>query len=205
MKGLLLLSAGIDSPVAGHIMIKKAVDVIAVHFDNRPLTDSKPLEIVKQLCKKIGIKRLYVIPHGTSQVELIKNTNPKLRCVLCRRLMFRVAEKISEKESCDFLITGENLAQVASQSLENMITAKKAVSVEIIRPLLCLDKQETIDIAKQIGTYKISTQPSMCCVAVPKFPATRSKDHIAKKEEEKAASDKIVETAFSSARVIGIK
>ena len=189
MKGLLLLSAGIDSPVAGYLMQKKA-EVIAIHFDNQPLINKLTLEKVKKLVKKLNIKKLIIIPHGKNQIEIIKNCERKYQCVLCRRIMFKIAEKIAKQENCDFLITGENLGQVASQTLENMYVTEQAIQMKILRPILCNDKQETINIAKKIGTYDISIEAGMCCTAVPKNPVTKA--HLNKVLEQEKKIKKLV-------------
>ena len=105
MKGLLLLSAGIDSPVAGYLM-KQKMDIIAIHFDNQPLINKLTIDKVKKLVKKLGIKKLHIVPHGKNQIEIIKNCDRKYQCVLCRRIMFKIAEQVAKKEKCDFLITG---------------------------------------------------------------------------------------------------
>jgi thiamine biosynthesis protein ThiI len=197
-KGLLLLSSGIDSPVAGYLMMKKDVEIICLHFDNQPLVNDKPLQKVKSLLARMselaGKKiKIYVAPHGPSQVEIIKKADRRFQCVLCRRLMFKVAERIARKENCDFIITGENLSQVASQTLKNLTVADKAVKMMILRPLLTFDKQETIDLAKEIGTFDISIEAGMCCSAVPPNPATRAKLEIIEEQEKRVGMDKLVD------------
>ena len=204
-KALLLASGGIDSPVAGYIMKKQGLDVIAIHFDNRPLIDYKPLEKTKRLLKKIGVKKLYVVKHGNSQLEIIKGCFRRYQCVICRRLMFRIAEKIAKKEKCDFLMTGESIGQVASQTLDNLTLAAKAVKIPILRPLLCNDKQETVDLAKKIGTYDISIEPGTCCKAVPKHPITKGKEEKLKREEARINIKELVDEAVKKAEIIHLK
>jgi len=207
MKGILLISSGIDSPVAGYLMLKKGVEIIAVHMDNQPLVNALPREktikLVSKLAELSGRRiKLYIVNHGRNQVEMIRNTERKYQCVLCRRMMFRIAEKIAEKENADFLVTGENLGQVASQTLQNLATEEDAVSMPILRPLLCYDKQEIINIAKEIGTYGISIEAGMCCAAVPPNPATKSKIYIIRQEEEKLNMAEMAEKALESAEVL---
>lgn len=201
-KALLLASGGIDSPVAGYMMKKQGLDVIAIHFDNRPLTDYKPLEKTKRLLRKIGIKKLYVVKHGDVQQEIIKVCFRRYLCLICRRLMFRIAEKIARKEKCSFLITGESIGQVASQTLGNLTLAAKAVKIPILRPLLCNDKQETVDLAKEIGTYDISIEPGINCTAVPKHPITKGKEEKLKREEARINVKNLVNEAVKNAEVI---
>lgn len=154
-----LLSGGIDSPVAIHLMQPK-INVIAVHFHQLPLTDEKEIIKVKELVKKLGIKRLYLVPFAEVLKLLVDKCFHNNFFILSKILMFQIAEIILklEKNHCtnSFLITGENLAQVSSQTLSNMQTITSLVNTEILRPLLVLDKQEIISVAKSIETYEVS-------------------------------------------------
>ncbi len=178
-RGVMLMSGGIDSPVALDMMLRQGHELFAVHLDNRPFTDDSPLaKIVDHLALlraryQQGIP-LYVVPHGPTQVTLMRTTDRHVGCVLCRRFMWRSAERLAEREGATFLATGEALGQVASQTLSNMRTATAAVRLPIVRPLIGLDKAEIEQIAKRLGTYEISTRPGVCCQAVPDRPATRS-------------------------------
>lgn len=204
-KGLSLISSGIDSPVATWMMIQKGVEVIAVHFSNEPLAFASPREMAVKISGKLGVKKVYIVKHGSLvQVELMRNCENKARCVLCRRMMFRISEKIAEKEGCDFLLTGENLGQVASQTLDNMAVTDSVVHIPILRPLLCNDKQETIDIAKEIGTYEMSIEAASCCNAVPKNPLTKAINRRMEFEERKIDVDMIVKEAVETAEVIEV-
>ena len=204
MKGLLLASGGIDSPVAGYMMIERGLEIVGIHFDNRPLIDYKPLEKTKRLLRKIGVKKLYVIKHGKIQLDIIKNCFRRYQCVICRRMMFRIAEKIAKKEKCDFLVTGESIGQVCSQTLDNLTNAAKAVKIPILRPSLCNDKQETVDLAKKVGTYDISIEHGTCCKAVPRHPATRTKMEKIEREENRIGIKKIVDGAVKTAEVVNL-
>ncbi len=200
MKVLSLLSSGIDSPVASYL-ISKHYEIIAIHFSHQPYITIKQEEIVKKLCKQLKIKKLIVIPFGIIQKEIIKDCNSRYRCIICRRLMFRIAEKIAKKEKCKFLLTGENLSQVASQVLPNLVNTQKAVKITILKPLLCFDKQEIINIAREIGTYEISIQTPGCCGVVPKFPTTRSKLDIIKHQEKQLKITTLVSKAVKNAQI----
>ena len=185
-KAVALISSGIDSPVAAWVMKEKGLEIIGLHMDNRPFTDARQISKTKRLCKIIGIKKLYVSKHGLAMSDILKGINRRFTCILCRRLMFRTAERVAEKEGAQFMITGENLGQVASQTLDNMSVADKAVSsrMTILRPLLCYDKQDIVNIAKKIGTYEISIEPPGCCRLVPSNPATKSTVEQIEKEED---------------------
>ena len=203
MKGVVLISGGIDSPVAAYIMMKKGVETIFVHFDNKPYTDEKQLnktkKLVEILSKKFNKKiKLYLVNHGPNQTEFLKKTNHRYNCLLCRSLMYRVAEKIAIKEKADFLITGENLAQVASQTLDNLIVEDKSIKIPVLRPLLCHDKNDIIKIAKAIGTFETSILPGMCCSHIPKHPVTRAKKEEFEFELQKIEVDKLVEDSLKT-------
>jgi thiamine biosynthesis protein ThiI len=183
-------------------MQKRNVDIVGIHFDNRPLTDFRPLEKTKRLLRKLNISKLYIIEHGKNQLGVIKDCNRRYMCVICRRFMFRIAEKIAEKEKCDFLITGENLGQVASQTLDNLAVTNKAVKMTILRPLLCNDKQETMDLAKEIGTYDISIEPPGCCKAVPRNPVTKANMEKLEHEEKRINIKEMVKNSVDTAKLV---
>ncbi len=204
MKGIVLLSGGIDSPVAAKLMSNRGVEIIAVHFDNQQYTDEAAREKIILLCKKSGIKKIYIIKHGANQKEFMEKCNRRYQCLFCKRMMLRISEKIAQKERADFLITGENLGQVASQTLDNMKITDSAVKIKILRPLLCFDKNEIINIAKKIGTYEISITKSVGCLAVPDNPITKGKFEIMKKEEKKINIDVLVENSIKTAKLIEI-
>jgi len=204
-KALSLISSGIDSPVATWMMMEKGIDVIAVHFSNEPMASSSPKEKTIEICRFLGVKRLYIVKHGSLvQAELMRKCSDNARCVLCRRMMFRISEKIALKEGCCCMVTGENLGQVASQTLSNLSVAYSATKLPILRPLLCNDKDETIQIAKKIGTYQLSIEASACCVAVPKMPLTKAVLHRIAYEEEKFDVDSVVASAVDSAEILDL-
>ncbi len=201
MKGILLLSGGIDSPVAGKLATDKGVEIVAVHFSLEPFTGRSAEEKAIKIAKAIGIRNVYVVQHGQIHADVVKKTNHKYYYIITRRLMWRVAEKIAEKENCDFLITGENLGQVGSQTLDNLTVIDNAVKIKILRPLLCNDKNEIIKLAKEFGTYDLSTGPEMCTVLGPKHPATKSTEELIKKEEEKLDLQKLLKQSLESIEV----
>lgn len=201
-KLLALISSGIDSPVAVWKMKQKGFEVLGVHFSNEPFTDPSPEEKTKKLCGMLGIKKLYVIKHGfLVQSELMRHCENKMRCVLCRRFMFKISSRIAELEGCEYLVTGENLAQVASQTLSNLTVSNQASKIPILRPLLCFDKIEIINIAKKIGTYETSIEASMCCNAVPKNPVTKSNILFVEREEAKVDVKGIINKAIDDAKI----
>lgn len=198
MKLISLISGGIDSPVATQLMLDRGAEIVVIHFDNRPFTDDGQLNKTKAIVEHLEklnnnkIKTL-VAPHKESHIAFAKNCKRNLHCVLCRRMMLRVAEKIAQKEEADALLTGESLGQVASQTLRNLRTESQAVDIQILRPLIGFDKLEIESIAKKTGTYEISILPGMCCEMVPRKPSTYSKLDVILDEEEKVDIKGLVE------------
>jgi thiamine biosynthesis protein ThiI len=200
-KGIALLSGGIDSPVAIHLL-QNRLEIIAVHFHQLPLTNEKEVEKVKELGKILGLKKLYLIPFTPVLKELVSRCSHKNYFILSKIAMFKAAEIIAEKEEAKFLITGENLGQVSSQTLSNLTTITKNLTLEIFRPVLTYDKQEIIKIAKKISTYETSNGPEICCLLGPKYPATKSEPEEIKKELEKVELRKLLEESLEKAEVV---
>jgi tRNA uracil 4-sulfurtransferase len=175
-----LISGGIDSPVAAYRMMKRGCRLIFVHFHSAPYLDKTSQEKVRQLITLLTrhqfLSRLYLIPFGEIQRQIVTAVNRPLRVVLYRRMMLRIAEAIARKEKAKALVTGESLGQVASQTLENMSVIQQAARLPIMRPLVGMDKLEIIDQARHIGTFDISSIPDQdCCqLFVPKHPATKA-------------------------------
>jgi len=175
-----LISGGIDSPVASYRMMQRGCRLIFVHFHSAPYQDKTSQEKVRELLKRLTRhqfnSRLFLIPFGEIQRQIVAAVSRPLRVVLYRRMMLRIAEAIARREKAKALITGESLGQVASQTLENMAVIQQAATLPILRPLVGMDKQEIIDQARRIGTFDISAIPDQdCCqLFVPKHPATKA-------------------------------
>ncbi|MEW5896844.1 MAG: 7-cyano-7-deazaguanine synthase [Nanoarchaeota archaeon] len=200
-RGIALLSGGIDSPVAIYLM-RERLEIIAVHFHQQPLTDEKEIEKVKQLAGILGIGKTYLVPFTSVLKELVSKCSQKNYFVLSKIAMFKAAELIAGKEGAKYLITGENLGQVSSQTLSNLTTITKHLSLEIFRPVLTYDKQEIVDLAKRIGTYEISKGPELCCLLGPKHPATKSDPEKIGKELEKVNLLSLMEESLNKAEII---
>lgn len=176
-----LMSGGIDSPVATWKLMKRGAVVVGVHFSGAPVTDDASEYIVDDLAHALapagGIGRIYTIPFGNYQKAIASECPPNLRIVLYRRLMFRVAQGIARIENAKALVTGESLGQVASQTLENIAAVNAVVDIPILRPLIGSDKLEIIDIAKQLGTFEISSRPAddCCTLFMPRSPETHAR------------------------------
>lgn len=178
-RGLLLLSGGIDSPVAGFMMAKRGVEISCVHYHSYPFTSERAEEKVKDLAKilstftgKLKIHSVNILP---IQKEINKNCPEKEMTIISRRFMMRIAEKISMKNGYDALITGENLGQVASQTIQGLNATNQSTNMLVLRPLIGMDKVDIIDISKEIGTYETSILPfeDCCTVFLPKHPVTK--------------------------------
>jgi len=179
MNFLSLLSSGIDSPVATYLFCKIAENMTLLHADYRPYTDDRELNKFKSLSehlKKItGVKlKSIIIPHGDNLSIYKKNCNNKYTCIFCKRMLLRYANKIAEKEKAGAIIMGDSLGQVASQTLINLKVIENSLRLPVLRPLIGLDKEEIIKIAKKIGTYNLSISASDGCSAVPKKPSTKT-------------------------------
>ena len=203
-KAIALLSGGIDSPVAIQLMQDK-VEIIAAHFHQMPLTDEKEVEKVKELVKVLGLKKVYLVPFIDVLKILTEKCNHKNYFILSKIAMFKAAELIAKKEKAKYLITGENLAQVSSQTLSNLKTITKNIDLEIFRPVLTYDKQEIINHARKIDTYEISKGPEICNLLGPKQPATRSYPEKIKEELANINLLKLLEEVLNNVEIIKLK
>ena len=206
-----LLSAGIDSPVATIMAMKRGASVILVHFHSVPMTTEDSIEKVKQLTEVLRRYQsrihLYLVALTTIQKEILVKTKEKFRILLYRRFMIRVAEMIAKTDKAKALITGESLGQVASQTLGNIAAIESVSTIPILRPLIGFDKQEIMDLAKHYGTYDISILPDQdcCSLFVPKNPATNAKKQYLDQEENDLNIDDLMKEAIDSIEYVNIK
>jgi len=205
-----LLSAGIDSPVASILAMKRGASVILVHFHSVPITNEDSIEKVKKLTEVLKRYQsrihLYLVSLAPIQKEILVKTKEKFRILLYRRVMLRIAEIIAKKEKAKALITGESLGQVASQTLGNIAAIESVSAIPVLRPLIGMDKQEIMDLAKHYGTYDISILPDQdcCSLFVPKNPATNAKKKYLEHEENNLHLDDLIEEAIDSVKYINI-
>jgi thiamine biosynthesis protein ThiI len=176
-----LISGGIDSPVAAYRMMKRGCKALFVHFSGRPLasraSEDKVRELVQTLTAYEYFSRLYVVPFGEIQREIVLGTPAPFRVVLYRRMMLRIAEDLARREQCWGLVTGDSLGQVASQTPENLSVVQEAAGLPLLRPLIGMDKVEITDEARRIGTYETSIEPDQdCCkLFTPPHPSTKTR------------------------------
>ena len=209
-RGLLLLSGGIDSPMAGWTLLKRGMAIDALYFHSFPYTGEKAKEKVVDLTRiltrwKLRAIHLY-IPYFTHLQETInKNCPESAWTILHRRFMMRIAEKVA-KSSYHALITGENLGQVASQTIQNISVINKVTDLPILRPLISFDKQEIVKMAQQIGTFRISSRPYQDCCTLfsPKNPETKAKEGEILKAEEKLPFDLLISETLEKMEIIRI-
>lgn len=210
-KGLLLLSGGIDSPVAGFMMAKRGVKVDAIHFHSYPFTSERAEEKVKDLAKIMTLYCGNINFYSVNLLEIQKsigvNCPEDEMTIISRRFMMKIAEKIANKKEINALITGESLGQVASQTIFGLNVTNSSVQLPVFRPLIGMDKTEIIDIAKKIDTFETSIQPfeDCCTVFLPKHPVTKPKLEDIEKSEEKLNVEELIENAISSMKVYKIK
>ena len=206
-----LISGGIDSPVASYRMMQRGCRLIFVHFHSSPYLDKTSQEKVKELVKILTrhqySSRLYMVPFGEIQRQIVTAVLRPLRVVLYRRMMVRLAEAIASSEKASALVTGESLAQVASQTLQNLTVIEKAATLPILRPLVGMDKQEIIDQARRNGTFEISILPDQdCCqLFVPRHPDTKASLVEVEKAESRLDLPALIQLGTENAETIDFK
>jgi thiamine biosynthesis protein ThiI len=202
-----LVSGGIDSPVAAYRMIKRGCRALFVHFSGRPLVSRASEEKVRELVQTLTAyqynSRLYVIPFGEIQREIVLSTPAPFRVVLYRRMMLRIAEELARKERCWGLVTGDSLGQVASQTPENLSVVEDASELPILRPLIGMDKLEITDEARRLGTYDTSIEPDQdCCkLFTPPHPSTRTQIEDLRKIERALDITRLVKQGLEKAEM----
>jgi tRNA uracil 4-sulfurtransferase len=201
-----LLSGGIDSPVAAYRMMRRGCSVLLIHFHSYPILSRASQEKVREIAALLTTyqrrSRLILVPFGELQQQVVLAVAPEIRVVIYRRLMLRIAEKLARKWHARALVTGEVVGQVASQTLENMTAIAEATSLEILRPLVGMDKDEITAQAQAIGTLPISNIPDQdCCqLFTPRFPATRvTRDQVARAESALAIDEMVRATVAAAA------
>ena len=206
-KVIIMLSGGIDSPVAAYYAMKRGMAVTYVHFHSAPLVSEASVEKVRdmvEILKKYQPKsKLYLVKFAPIQQQIMVECNPKLRVVLYRRYMMKISEKIAELEHAKAIFTGEALGQVASQTIENISVVEESVTLPILRPLIGFDKIEIINKAIEIGTYDISILPheDCCTLFVPKHPATKARLNDVLKNEATLDSENLINEALETVEI----
>ena len=210
-KGLLMLSGGIDSPVAGYLTIKRGVKIEAIYFESPPHTSIEAKNKVKSLAKKLAIYNndivLHIINFTEIQESIYKNIPHDYLITIMRRMMYRISAIIASKRNAKILVNGESIGQVASQTLTSMNAINEVVSIPVIRPLACFDKLDIIDIAKKIDTYETSILPfeDCCTIFVPKHPVINPQKEKCYEYEELIPYKDLIYEAVKTHEIITIK
>lgn len=210
-KALLLISGGIDSPVAGWMMSKRGVSIDAVHFHSYPYTSDrsrdKVIELVRLISEYCGPINLSIVPFTDIQLQINEKCPHDEGTVIMRRFMMKIAERISKRSNCLAIITGESMGQVASQTIQSIAVTNEAVGQPVFRPLIGMDKNDVIAIARKIGTFETSILPfeDCCTVFVAKHPKTRPNLEDIKKSEGALDAEKLISEAIEKTETILIK
>ena len=210
-KGMLMLSGGIDSPVAGYLSMKRGVKLEAVYFESPPHTSveakNKVLKLSSIIARYGASIKVHVIPFTHVQEEILKNIPRDYLVTIMRRMMYRIASKLAYRNNCKVIVNGESIGQVASQTLESMSVINETIKMPVIRPVACLDKLEIIDIAKRIGTYETSILPyeDCCTIFVPTHPVIHPELEKCLEYEEKIDVDGLVNEAIRNEEVVTYK
>ncbi len=208
---MLLISGGIDSPVAGHMIAKRGVRISAVHFYSYPYTSArardKVIELTRILSSYAGDVGLYLVPFTEIQLTIHEKCPKSETTVLMRRLMMQISERIALTCGAQALITGESIGQVASQTIESLTVTNDAVTLPVFRPLIGFDKEEIVSRAKAIGSYETSILPyeDCCTVFVPQHPVTRPKLADIRQSEARVDFSQMIETAIANTEFLSIE
>ncbi|MDD6878857.1 MAG: tRNA 4-thiouridine(8) synthase ThiI [bacterium] len=209
-KAMLMLSGGIDSPVAGYLTLKRGIRLECIYFEAIPHTSiearNKVIELTKKLSKYTDKILLNIIPFTEIQESIYKNVDSEYCITIMRRMMYRITEKLSQKRNCLVICNGESVGQVASQTLTSMSVINDVTNMPVIRPVACMDKLEIIDIAKKIDTYETSILPyeDCCTVFVPKHPVINPKLSKCLECEKKFDYEGMIEKAINNCKTIEI-
>ena len=212
-KAMLLLSGGIDSPVAGYMVSKRGVGIEATYFHAPPYTSErakqKVLDLAKQVAEYSGPIKLHVVNFTDIQLYIYDRCPHDELTIIMRRYMMRIAEHFAGKDGCLGLITGESIGQVASQTMQSLAATNDVCGLPVYRPLIGFDKQEIVEVAERIGTYETSIQPfeDCCTIFVAKHPVTKPNVDVIRRSEERLSEkiDELVQTAVDTAEIIDIK
>lgn len=190
MRFIGLISGGIDSPVAAHLMLDKGLEGILFNMDNSPFSGDDESEKVNEIAKRLsdlhpGRVRLMRAPHGLSLKSFSDNSNEKYMCILCKKAMIGLADRLCKRENADFIVLGDSLGQVASQTLPNLAAVSAGITHPIVRPLIGFDKLDIEKIGKEIGTFEISIRKTHGCTSAPRYPITYADNEKLLQEAEK--------------------
>jgi len=207
-KGLLMLSGGIDSPVAGYLALKRGVDLECLYFESPPHTSleakNKVIKLASIINEYSGNIRVHIVPFTKLQETIYKMVPPNYMITIMRRMMYRISERYAKKIKCEILVNGESIGQVASQTITSMSVINEVTNMPVVRPVACLDKLEIINIAEQINTYETSILPyeDCCTIFVPKHPIINPKLDKCLEYEKRFDYDALIEECIDNIEVV---
>ena len=210
-KGLLMLSGGIDSPVAGYLAMKRGIHLECIYFEAIPHTSIEARNKVIELCRKLSKYthsiKLHIIPFTNIQEEIYKTSDPDYVITIMRRMMYRITERMAKRRDCLAIVNGESVGQVASQTLTSMSVINNVTNMPVIRPVACLDKLEIMDIARKIDTYETSILPyeDCCTVFVPKHPVINPILKLCEEMEQRFNYEELIKEALSNVKSMTIR
>jgi len=210
-KGLLMLSGGIDSPVAGYLAMKRGIHLECIYFEAIPHTSIEARNKVIELCRKLSKYthsiKLHIIPFTKIQEEIYKTSDPDYVITIMRRMMYRITERMAKRRDCLAIVNGESVGQVASQTLTSMSVINNVTNMPVIRPVACLDKLEIMDIARKIDTYETSILPyeDCCTVFVPKHPVINPILKLCEEMEQRFNYEDLIKEALSNVKSMTIR
>ncbi len=212
-KAMLLLSGGIDSPVAGYMLSKRGVSLAATYFHAPPYTSDRAKQKVVDLAQKVskytGPMKLFVVNFTDIQLYIYDQCPHEELTIIMRRYMMKIAERLAEQEGCLGLITGESLGQVASQTMQSLAATNEVCDMPVYRPLIAFDKKDIVEIAKEIDTFETSIQPfeDCCTIFVAKHPVTKPSIKVIRRSEEKLEEkiNEMIETALQTVEIVNVK
>ena len=209
-KAMVMLSGGIDSPVAAYLMMKRGIHVECIHYASPPYTSSqarqKVLDLARIVSRYQGHIRLQIVPFTDIQLAIYKNCDESYAITIMRRMMYRLAERLSEKQNCKAIVNGESIGQVASQTLDSMGAINEVVKIPVIRPCVAMDKLEIIDLATKIDTYETSILPfeDCCTIFTPKNPVTKPTIKKCEKLEGRFDYEALLEEALEKVETVDV-
>jgi thiamine biosynthesis protein ThiI len=210
-KAMLLISGGIDSPVAGYMIAKRGVELSAVHYYSFPYTSQRARDKVEDICRILsgytGPIKIHMVPFTDIQQAIYEHCPDNQLTILTRRFMMRIAQKLARQNGCKAIVTGESIGQVASQTIDSLAVTEAAVDMLVLRPLIAFDKVEIMDAAKKIGTYETSILPyeDCCTVFLPRHPVTKPKLEAIESSEELLDIEYLEQCAIENMEIVPIK
>ncbi len=207
-RAAILLSGGIDSPVAAYMMAKRGIELFGIHFFSYPYTSERAKEKVIELARLVGLYagniKIAMVPFTKIQEEIRANCNEEYFTLIMRRFMMKIAERIATEQGCGALITGESLGQVASQTMEALLVTENGIELPVLRPVIGMDKEEIVAISRHINTFETSILPyeDCCTVFTPKHPKTKPKLSLVVEEEKKLPFDKLCDEAIENTEIL---